>query len=272
MKFFRFVAAFIVPSCYVIFLPFVGCLSNDEFSKSRNHKSIQENLYKMGPQTASHIAVHGLLLWASMGFLTPVGILTIRMSNKVDSVIKARVFFYLHIILQMLSVVLATVGAIMSIRNFENSFNNNHQRLGLALYGALWLQVSIGFFKPPRGNKRRSMWYVVHWLLGTAISLVGIINIYTGLKAYHNKTSRSTTLWTILFTAQISLIAFFYLFQDKWHYLQKQGVILGHDHGQPAVDSGTTLPHVNLTDRERGKVMLPGEPCAKRNALRNLFD
>lgn len=50
----------------------------------------------------------------------------------------------------MLSVVLATVGAIMSIRNFENSFNNNHQRLGLALYGALWLQVSIGFFKPPR--------------------------------------------------------------------------------------------------------------------------
>ncbi|ESR62913.1 hypothetical protein CICLE_v10018176mg [Citrus x clementina] len=101
MKFFRFVAAFIVPSCYVIFLPFVGCLSNDEFSKSRNHKSIQENLYKMGPQTASHIAVHGLLLWASMGFLTPVGILTIRMSNKVDSVIKARVFFYLHIILQV---------------------------------------------------------------------------------------------------------------------------------------------------------------------------
>lgn len=152
MKIFRFVAAFIVPSCYVIFLPFVGCLSNDEFSKSRNHKSIQENLYKvtelwfcqvyqlnfssnvqsfffffpgggggggnirvyafkhyfffffflqMGPQTASHIAVHGLLLWASMGFLTPVGILTIRMSNKVDSVIKARVFVYLHIILQV---------------------------------------------------------------------------------------------------------------------------------------------------------------------------
>lgn len=272
MKIFRFVAALIVPSCYVIFLPFVGCLSSDEFSKSRNHKSIQENLSKMGPQMTSHIAVHGLLLWASMGFLMPVGILTIRMSNKVESVIKARVFFYLHIILQMFSVVLATVGAIMSIRNFENSFNNNHQRLGLGLYGALWLQVSIGFFKPPRGNKRRSTWYAVHWLLGTALSLVGIINIYSGLKAYHNKTSRSTTLWTILFTAQISLTAFFYLFQDKWHYLQKQGVILGHDHMEPAVGSSATQPQVNLTDRECGKVLLPGEPCAKRNALRNLFD
>lgn len=67
------------------------------------HLNITSSFFflQMGPQTASHIAVHGLLLWASMGFLTPVGILTIRMSNKVDSVIKARVFFYLHIILQV---------------------------------------------------------------------------------------------------------------------------------------------------------------------------
>lgn len=38
----------------------------------------------------------------------------------------------------------------MSIKNFENSFNNNHQRLGLALYGGMWVQGIIGFLRPPR--------------------------------------------------------------------------------------------------------------------------
>lgn len=54
---------------------------------------------------ASNITVHGLLLWASMGLLMPVGILTIRMSSKKETGSKeAKVFFYLHIVLQVLSV------------------------------------------------------------------------------------------------------------------------------------------------------------------------
>ncbi|KAJ4703841.1 Cytochrome b561 and DOMON domain-containing protein [Melia azedarach] len=202
-KKFRLVGSYSISACCVILLPFVGGLSDEVFSKSSNdHKNIKENLHKLSPQLTSNIAVHGLLLWASMGLLMPVGILTIRMSSVREAISgrETRVFFYLHVFLQLLSVILATIGAVMSIKNFENSFNNNHQRLGLALYAAMWMQASIGFFKPPRGGKRRTTWYFVHWLLGTAISLVGIINIYTGLRAYHNKTSRSTTLWTILFT------------------------------------------------------------------------
>lgn len=48
----------------------------------------------------------------------------------------------------MLSVLLATAGAVMSIKNFENSFNNNHQRIGLALYIAIWVQAIMGFLRP----------------------------------------------------------------------------------------------------------------------------
>lgn len=114
-----------------------------------------------------------------------------------------------------------------------------------------------------RGKKARSLWYFVHWMLGTIISLAGIINIYTGLKAYSNKTSRSTTLWTVLFTAEVSFIAFFYLFQDKWLYMQKQGVILGN--------LPITLSNQEIPERLNQKELLP-EPCGKRNALRNLFD
>ncbi|KAK6284079.1 hypothetical protein POUND7_003031 [Theobroma cacao] len=263
----HFLGSFTIPALYVFLLPLVSCSSHGEDTASSNHKSIKENVHKLSPQMTSYIAIHGLLLWVSMGFLMPAGILFIRMANKEEGGRRVKVLFYLHAMLQILAVLLATIGAIMSIKNFENSFNNSHQRLGLALYGAIWMQALIGFFRPPRGNKRRSTWYLTHWILGTAVSLVGIINIYTGLNAYHKKTSRSTGIWTILFTAEVSFVAFFYLFQDKWEYIQKQGLILGNA-PQPTPPSDQE----NATEqRDNQKVMLP-EPCGKRNALRNLFD
>uniref|UniRef100_A0A803MIX2 Uncharacterized protein n=1 Tax=Chenopodium quinoa TaxID=63459 RepID=A0A803MIX2_CHEQI len=50
----------------------------------------------------------------------------------------------------ILSLSIATAGAIKSIKTFENSFNNNHQRIGLALYVAIWVQAAIGFCRPHR--------------------------------------------------------------------------------------------------------------------------
>ncbi|XP_022724298.1 cytochrome b561 domain-containing protein At4g18260-like [Durio zibethinus] len=266
MQISHLLGSFTISALYNVFLlPLVSCSSHGEVTASSNHKGIKE--HKQSTQMTSYMAVHGLLLWVSIGFLMPVGILTIRMANKEESGRRVKVLFYLHAILQMLAVLLATIGAVMSIKNFENSFNNSHQRLGLALYGAIWMQVLIGFCRPPRGNKRRSTWYLTHWILGTVISLMGIINIYTGLKAYHKKTSRSTGIWTILFTAEVSFIAFFYLFQDKWEYIQKQGLILGNSQ-QPTPPSDQENV---LTQRDNEKILLP-EPCGKRNALGNLFD
>lgn len=143
----------------------------------------------------------------------------------------------------------------MSIKNFNNSFNNYHQRIGVGLYGIIWLQALVGFIRPQRyfkivtstwlfrsvvhvhhnffvlcrGSKGRSVWFFMHWLLGTAVCLLGVLNIYTGLQAYHEKTSRGIRFWTIIFTAEMSFLAFFYLFQDKWLHIQKQGVVLGND-------------------------------------------
>ncbi|KAK8289718.1 hypothetical protein V6Z11_D07G206700 [Gossypium hirsutum] len=142
---------------------------------------------------------------------------------------------------KILSLLISTAGAVMSVKNFNNSFNNHHQRLGLALYGIIWLQALTGVLRPCRGSKGRSGWFFAHWLLGTAISILGIINIYTGLRAYHEKTSRSIKPWTIVLTAEISLIAFVYLFQDKWLYIQKQGLILGDESVTPKQqDSSST--------------------------------
>ncbi|XP_057997186.1 cytochrome b561 domain-containing protein At4g18260 isoform X2 [Hevea brasiliensis] len=212
----------------------------------------------------SDVALHGVLLWLSMGFLAPLGILIIRMSHREKGGSRRKVFFYLHVILQALSVLLVTSGAIMSMKSFENSFDNNHQRIGVALYGVVWVQAVIGFLRPHRESKRRSTWYFLHWMLGTVITLVGIINTYTGLEAYHKKISANTRIWTIIFTAQVSFMAFFYLFQDKWEYMQKQGVILGNI--EPMI-----TPTTITTQSDTQKMLVP-EPSAKRNALKNLFD
>ncbi|KAF8408903.1 hypothetical protein HHK36_004973 [Tetracentron sinense] len=234
MRNFQKLVSFSIPASFIVLLMLPIVVSSHEqekpFSSQRTNK---HNIHKLSPQLSFEIALHGFLLWASMGFLMPVGILTIRMSNREECGRRLKVLFYFHVILQILSLLLATAGAVMSIKNFENSFNNNHQRIGLALYGVIWVQALIGFLRPQRGTKGRSIWYFVHWVLGTTVSLLGIINIYTGLKAYHKKTSRSITLWTILFTAEVSFIAFLYLFQDKWEYLQKQGVILGDEPIRP---------------------------------------
>lgn len=50
----------------------------------------------------------------------------------------------------MVAVILVTIGAILSIKNFNNSFSNYHQQLGIGLYAIVWFQALLGFLRPPR--------------------------------------------------------------------------------------------------------------------------
>lgn len=178
---------------------------------------------KLNPKLVYEIKVHGFMLWASMGVLMPIGIISIRlMSIKGQPLICFRRLFFLHVTSQMVAVIIVTIGAVMSIKNFNNSFNNHHQRLGVGLYAIVWFQALFGFLRPSRGGKARRNWFVGHWILGTSVAILGIINIYTGLNAYTQKTSKGAKLWTILFTAQLAAFVMLYLFQDKWSYIQSQ--------------------------------------------------
>ncbi|XP_022136683.1 cytochrome b561 domain-containing protein At4g18260-like [Momordica charantia] len=212
----------------------------------------KDHSQKMSSSLLFDITLHGFLLWASMGFLMPVGILVIRMSNREQCGRRLKILLYIHTILQILSVLLVTAGGVMSIKKFNNAFNNNHQRIGIGLYGMIWLQALIGIVRPKRGSNRRSLWFFIHWVLGTAVSLLGIFNVYSGLFAYHEKTSRSIGIWTTIFTVEISLISFFYLFQDKLEYIKKQGVILGNDLVTP------TDQVLSPNDKQKE---LPTDPC-----------
>ncbi|TVU20302.1 hypothetical protein EJB05_36506 [Eragrostis curvula] len=177
---------------------------------------------ELTPKLSSQLKLHAFLLWSSVGFLMPVGVLLIRVSHVAKSARSVKILFYCHVASQIVAVVLATAGAVLSIRNFENAFNNTHQRIGLALYGFIWLQPLIGFIRPDRGVKTRSAWYLAHWLLGLAICVVGIANVYIGLHTYQERTGRSARMWTLLLTVEVAAMAFVYLFQDRWSYVVRQ--------------------------------------------------
>uniref|UniRef100_A0A7N0T455 Cytochrome b561 domain-containing protein n=1 Tax=Kalanchoe fedtschenkoi TaxID=63787 RepID=A0A7N0T455_KALFE len=190
-------------SAHLLLLQSVQCSPHEsQTNKPGDFQSIRSHAHKYKPDVTD-IRLHGLLLWSSMGVLMPVGILLIRMCSKQESQGKARVLYYLHGIFQVVSVLLVTAAAVLSIQKFENSFKNNHQRVGLALYAGVWFQALLGFCRPHRGRKGRSKWYFAHWLSGTAITLTGITNIYTGLGSYHRRTEKGTGLWVALFTAEI---------------------------------------------------------------------
>ncbi|XP_024983834.1 cytochrome b561 domain-containing protein At4g18260-like [Cynara cardunculus var. scolymus] len=264
----------VIPASFLVLdlLPFVASSSNENHLIIP-HKYIKQDSdnHKVSPRMIFEIKLHGILLWASMGFLMPLGVLIIRMFNKEECTprrLKAVICF--HAILQILAVLLAFAGAILSIISFENSFNNTHQRIGLALYAAILVQTLIGFCRPKRGTKGRSLWYVFHWIFGTTISLVGIFNTYTGLKQYHKRTSRNSRVWSILFTAEISFMAFFYLFQEKWDYMQKQAVTSSGDAGEHQVVQVVTSS--DQVDNQKEVMQLPPpQPSRKSNSLGNYF-
>nr|CAB3473820.1 unnamed protein product [Digitaria exilis] len=163
------------------------------------------HLLEMTPKVSFQLKLHALFHWSSFGFLMPLGIIVVRMSSKSRNGGCIRLLFYCHVISQVAAVLLATGGAVLSLMNFENSFSNSHQRVGLALYGVMWLQPIIGFFRPERGVKVRSLWYFFHWFLGIAICATGIVNVYIGLRTYHERTTKSVRLWTGLLTVEMEL-------------------------------------------------------------------
>jgi hypothetical protein len=120
---------------------------------------------QLTPKLSLQLKLHAFLLWSSVGFLMPVGVLLIRVSSNVRSAKAVRVLFYCHVASQIAGVALATAGAVLSVKNFENAFNNTHQRIGLAIYGLIWLQPLVGFLRPDRLGTRLSSIRICVFLL-----------------------------------------------------------------------------------------------------------
>ncbi|XP_057763813.1 cytochrome b561 domain-containing protein At2g30890-like isoform X2 [Salvia miltiorrhiza] len=195
-------------------LPLVASLDDQHTSK--------HNLQKVTPKLSYQIKLHAFLLWASVGFLMPISVLIKRISNSDPSPTKLTIIFYTHAITQVCAVLLATAGGLISIKYFDNSFSNHHQKIGLLFYAAILLQTMLSIWRPQRGSKGRKIWFVFHWLVGIAALLVGVMNVFTGLEAYHERMLEDVRIWRVAFMVELCLMLLVYLLQEKWHYLTHQ--------------------------------------------------
>ncbi|KAL3683152.1 hypothetical protein R1sor_001174 [Riccia sorocarpa] len=175
------------------------------------------------------VKVHGWLMWASMGFLLPLGILLIRMSklmiNADEKPSSSRMWtcFYLHVCCQILAIALATGGVGVLFVKVGVGLNFTHQRLGLAIMCLVWCQPFIGLIRPNKGVPVRSVWFFIHWLFGNGAMFLGVINIYIGIRIYEFLSTTSIRTLNIIFSVQIAVMCFWYLLQDRCSHIVSQG-------------------------------------------------
>ncbi|KAG6420551.1 hypothetical protein SASPL_117083 [Salvia splendens] len=160
-------------------------------------------------------------------------------------------------------------------KNQDSSSLNEHDKLRECIqqktraYAAIYMQLILGFKRRKRGSRARSAWYLLH-------CLVGVLNIYTGLQAYHIITSTNTRFYTIIFTAQLSFMVILYLFQDKWDYILRQGMPPGvvGSYGNNDIPLPITLSQQVEDDRIKDSFNEPSmksNDFSRTNVLNKLF-
>ncbi|CAM6091466.1 unnamed protein product [Calypogeia fissa] len=175
-----------------------------------------------------YIQIHGWLMWVSMGFLFPLGAILIRFnrgltdSNSLASPARARLLLYLHSTVQCGGVGCATAGIAILIKEFGPTFFHTHMKLGLALWIITMIMPVISIVRPAKGTQGRPIWLFVHWLLGTGVIFLGVVNCYIGIEIYqfHHGSIRSLD---IAFSVQVAVMAFVYFLQDRFSYILGQG-------------------------------------------------
>lgn len=194
------------------------------------------------------LKLHAWLMYASTGFLLPLGILVARFMRvaRKDSLRSSKalqLLYYFHLALQTAGIAVLTGGAIYSFKTWGFDLKHTHQKLGFSLWIVMWAQPIIGFLRPNHGVKGRPIWYGVHWLLGTGSMILCILNLYIGIQIWEHITKGSIHNLNIAFSVQVAVMTFVYLMQDRWDYVVDQGRGLT----KPIAPPSTTLTPISYS-------------------------
>ncbi|KAF7150686.1 hypothetical protein RHSIM_Rhsim02G0197100 [Rhododendron simsii] len=90
---------------FLLFLLHLVNSYQEQENADNSHSTNNHTIHKLShDKLAFEIKVHGFLLWASMGFLVPLGILAIRMSQREQCGRRLKIIFYIHACLQASSI------------------------------------------------------------------------------------------------------------------------------------------------------------------------
>jgi hypothetical protein len=157
-------------------------------------------------------------MFLAFGVCFPFGIIAVRFLRNVT-----RHYVWLHIAIQALGFILATIGVILAYARFpSDSINLMHSRIGAAVVALVWLQPIPALFRPKKGSPVRPFWFVVHWLCGVGVIVLGWVNIFFGIDIYKAIFGTKANNIYILYSVWISVVGIAYLFLDRLPYIRDQ--------------------------------------------------
>ncbi|KAF2653527.1 hypothetical protein K491DRAFT_717927 [Lophiostoma macrostomum CBS 122681] len=156
----------------------------------------------------SLIKAHGIIAAITFLFVVPGAILAARFYHR-----NPRMALRIHILLQIMTVILATVVFVLGFQAVGSSraLTNPHHGIGVALYTLVLVQA-IGGFIIHRREKGRERYKIplklmLHQWLGRAIAILGVVQVALGLTLYG-----SPKVWFILYAIwAFALLAIYFI-------------------------------------------------------------
>lgn len=121
---------------------------------------------------------HGVLNTVGWGILLPCGVLAARYLRFTDPT-----WFYAHVFLQLSGYILGVAGWATGLRlgNYSAGVTyHKHRIIGIAVFTIATLQVTALLLRPKKDHKIRKAWNFYHYILGTTILVLAILNIFYG--------------------------------------------------------------------------------------------
>ncbi|XP_031477464.1 cytochrome b561 and DOMON domain-containing protein At3g07570-like [Nymphaea colorata] len=140
-------------------------------------------------------ATHGLLNIAAWAVILPLGIMAARYFKHLDPT-----WFYAHLSLQMTGLGLAIAGVLTGI-SLENEFGlevDKHKLLGFVALGLACAQATALLIRPDKKSKIRRYWNWYHHWVGRIALVIGVVNIFYGIKVGRVSKSWNGYVGTVL--------------------------------------------------------------------------
>ncbi|KAH8768518.1 hypothetical protein BGZ57DRAFT_929799 [Hyaloscypha finlandica] len=167
------------------------------------------NRFASLPQYHQIIKGHGVIAAITFLFIVPAAILIAKYSRSPNAI---RYHVYLQILTLALSTVVFTLGWFAV--GPERSLTNPHHGIGTAIYVLILVQAIGGWWNYGRQRKhshhKPTIKMVLHWWIGRAIALLGIVQVALGLTLYGSPkfTFVLYTLWMTFLLLLFFILAY----------------------------------------------------------------
>ena len=129
----------------------------------------------------------------------------------------AKFWLYTHAGLNSLNYVFTVVAFSIAVNTFSREmhshFDHAHSQIGLTIIVLLSFQVMGGFLRPSKENKStlRTTWESIHHLLGVALFVMGVYQLYSGLSYYRDRYGEVSSVLYVVMGLLVFLWAFIIL-------------------------------------------------------------